>query len=53
MSKESEIPEDKLKAYEKLVATIPEVERRGATMPYTSCNRLGKPLFEDEFVNDS
>jgi hypothetical protein len=24
--------------YEKLVATLPEVERKGATMPYTSVN---------------
>jgi hypothetical protein len=28
-------PADKLELYEKLVATRPEVERRGATMPYT------------------
>src|SRR5262245_35597433 len=31
-------PEDKLKLYEKLVATNPKVERKGATMPYTSLN---------------
>jgi hypothetical protein len=31
-------PSDKLALYEKLVATIPEVERQGATVPYTSRN---------------
>jgi len=34
----SEIPSDQLAAYERLVATNPEVERKGATMPYTSRN---------------
>jgi TfoX/Sxy family transcriptional regulator of competence genes len=29
---------DKLALYEKLVATNPDVERKGATMPYTSAN---------------
>jgi TfoX/Sxy family transcriptional regulator of competence genes len=29
---------DRLKLYEKLVATNPSVERKGATMPYTSLN---------------
>jgi TfoX/Sxy family transcriptional regulator of competence genes len=29
---------DGLKHYEKLVATNPKVERKGATMPYTSVN---------------
>src|SRR5258706_3511279 len=33
-----EIPTDKLKLYEKLVATVPNVERKGATVPYTSIN---------------
>jgi hypothetical protein len=32
------VPADKLKLYEKLVATLPGVERKGATMPYTSLN---------------
>ncbi|MBW3539337.1 MAG: hypothetical protein KY476_03635 [Planctomycetes bacterium] len=32
------IPADKLELYEKLVATTPNVERKGATMPYTSVN---------------
>src|SRR5215813_2490464 len=31
-------PADKLALYEKLVATNPRVERKGATMPYTSLN---------------
>src|ERR1700761_3822253 len=31
-------PLDKLALYEKLVATLPEVERKGATVPYTSVN---------------
>ncbi len=32
------VPLDKLELYEKLVATNPNVERRGATVPYTSLN---------------
>jgi len=32
------VPEEKLALYEKLVATNPDVERKGATMPYTSLN---------------
>jgi hypothetical protein len=31
-------PADKLQLYEKLVATKPNVERKGATVPYTSLN---------------
>src|SRR5207245_4280851 len=31
-------PADKLELYEELVATNPKVERKGATMPYTSLN---------------
>ena len=31
-------PADKLELYEKLVATNPNVERKGATVPYTSLN---------------
>ena len=39
MSKESAgAPADKLALYEKLVATLPTVERKGATVPYTSVN---------------
>ena len=30
--------QDKLSNYERLVATIPGVERKGKTMPYTSVN---------------
>ncbi len=32
------VPADILEAYERLVATNPRVERKGATMPYTSVN---------------
>ena len=32
------IPADKLESYEKLVATNPEVKRKGAKTPYTSLN---------------
>ena len=32
------VPLDKLVLYEKLVATNPRVERKGATVPYTSLN---------------
>jgi hypothetical protein len=32
------VPLDKLELYEKLVATNPGVERKGATVPYTSLN---------------
>ena len=39
MAKSStEIPAEKLALYEKLVATLPDVERKGASMPYTSLN---------------
>ena len=31
-------PDDKVLLYEKLVATHPKVERKGATVPYTSLN---------------
>jgi hypothetical protein len=30
------VPQEKLSLYEKLVATIPAVERKGNTVPYTS-----------------
>lgn len=33
-----EIPTEKLQQYEKLVATSPNVKRKGASMPYTSLN---------------
>jgi TfoX/Sxy family transcriptional regulator of competence genes len=38
MAKSVATAADNLKLYEKLVATIPSVERKGATMPYTSLN---------------
>lgn len=38
MAKAAEVPADKLELYEKLVATNPRVERKGAAMPYTSVN---------------
>lgn len=31
-------PAEKIALYEKLLATIPGIERKGATMPYTSLN---------------
>ena len=36
--KESSISPGKLVLYDKLVLTIPEIERKGATLPYTSYN---------------
>src|SRR5262245_55016734 len=38
MGKEAPTPDDAVELYEKLVATNPEVQRRGATMPYTYLN---------------
>ena len=32
------VPSNKLELYEKLVATNPSVQRKGATVPYTSVN---------------
>src|SRR6202167_415994 len=37
-SKKSRIPEEKIELYEKLLATIPEIERKGADNPYTAVN---------------
>ena len=37
-TKKVEIPTDKLESYDKLIATIPEIERKGVTNPYTSVN---------------
>ncbi|MGE0056942.1 MAG: hypothetical protein AB7P33_00815 [Dehalococcoidia bacterium] len=34
----SQVPPERLAQYEALVATLPEVERKGASMPYTSVN---------------
>jgi hypothetical protein len=36
--KQNDIPAEKLGLYEKLVATNPQVERKGAANPYTSVN---------------
>ena len=36
--KSSDIPKDKLKLYDRLIATNPNIERKGLTMPYTSLN---------------
>lgn len=36
--KPSSIPAEKLALYEKLIASSPGVERKGAAMPYTSLN---------------
>ena len=36
--KKSRIPTDKVAFYEKLLATIPEIERKGADNPFTSLN---------------
>ena len=36
--KKSTAPADKLALYEKLIATHPQIERRGAANPYTSLN---------------
>jgi hypothetical protein len=34
----SDIPRDKFDLYEKLIATRPDIERKGAKVPYTSLN---------------
>lgn len=36
--KESTIPEEIIALYEKLIEDSPKIERKGATMPYTSMN---------------
>jgi TfoX/Sxy family transcriptional regulator of competence genes len=39
MSKKAvEIPKDKLEAYDRLIASNPDIERKGVTNPYTSLN---------------
>ena len=37
-SKKNSIPEDKFALYEKLIATNPKIELKGAANPYTSLN---------------
>ena len=34
----STIPADRLASYERLISTLPGVDRKGATMPYTAVN---------------
>ena len=36
--KEKNTPPDKVALYDKLIATNPEIERKGDTNPYTACN---------------
>jgi len=36
--KKPDVPADKLSLYDKLIATMPEIERKGAANPYTSYN---------------
>jgi hypothetical protein len=36
--KKPDIPADKLALYDKLIATMPEIERKGSANPYTSHN---------------
>lgn len=36
--KKSAIPAEKLALYEKLIATNPDIERKGGVHPYTSAN---------------
>lgn len=36
--KVNQIPKEKLDLYDKLIATNPEIKRKGVTMPYTSLN---------------
>jgi len=37
-AKKSTAPPEKLRLYEKLAGTNPDIERKGATVPYTSLN---------------
>ena len=37
-TEKKEAPADKVALYDKLIATIPEIERKGDTVPYTSLN---------------
>ncbi len=38
IAKKSKIPQEKLELYEKLIATNPEIKRKGDVHPYTSQN---------------
>jgi len=51
MAKEKEknnVPKDKLDAYKKLIESIPEVELKGAAVPYTSYNGHMFSYFEKD-----
>ena len=37
-SEKAEIPQDKIELYDRLIATNPDIERKGAGVPYTSVN---------------
>ena len=37
-AKKTVIPEEKVALYDKLIATNPKIERKGAKNPYTACN---------------
>jgi hypothetical protein len=36
--KKSKIPAEKMQLYERLIASVPKIERKGAVHPYTSLN---------------
>ena len=44
----STIPQDKLDAYKKLIASNPKIELKGATVPYTSYNGHMFSYFEKD-----
>jgi hypothetical protein len=44
----SNVPQDKLDAYKKLIETNPKIELKGATVPYTSYNGLMFSYFEKD-----
>jgi|ERR1035438_3884636 hypothetical protein len=46
--KVSTIPQDKLDLYQKLIETNPEIELKGATVPYTSFNGHMFSYFEKD-----
>jgi len=46
--KKSNIPQDKLDAYQKLIDSNPKIELKGATVPYTSFNGHMFSYFEKD-----
>ncbi len=44
----SAVPAEKLELYDKLIATNPAIERKGATIPYTSHNGHMFSLMDDD-----